>query len=242
MPAVRSAALILVAAAGCVGDLDPRWQLDHDRIVAVRATPSRIPPGARAGLDGLVAVKNGVTAVAQPLGAEVAPTAPAALAGSVIEDANGWAVIAPSEDVLVQARVELGLAAGVPVPLDVGIAFASSTGAPLVAIKTVFLDDSADNPTIGAVTLAGAPVGPDDSLSVPFDLDVPLTVDEDTPIAVSWLTSCGTLTDDDEHAATLQVQPKDSTSGQLAVVVRDTLGGVAWQLWPITTTGVPVMP
>ena len=61
---------------------------------------------------------------------------------------------APTEDVLVTARMQLGLAAGVPVPLDVGIAFTSSTGAPLPAIKTVYLDDSADNPTLGTVTPA----------------------------------------------------------------------------------------
>jgi hypothetical protein len=239
---MRGSAFMIVAAFGaaaCTGDLDPEWQLDHDRIVAVRATPSRIPAGGQAVLDGLVAVKGGMTGVAQPEAAEVAPTAPPAFTGAVVLSNGHWVVNAPSEDVIENARQELGLADGTPVPLDVGIAFTNSLGAPMAALKTVYVDDMADNPTLGAVTVNGAAVAPTDSLTVPYNIDVPLTVDEDPTWDVEWYSSCGSLLDDNELSARIHVNPKDPIYGQLGVVVRDTLGGVVWQLWPITTTGVP---
>jgi len=36
---VKIAPLLLLLGA-CAGDIDPEWQLDHTRIVAVRATPA----------------------------------------------------------------------------------------------------------------------------------------------------------------------------------------------------------
>jgi hypothetical protein len=60
--AVAAAALAL-AATGCVEDLDPPWQLDHDRIVAVRATPPAIEAGGRAELDALISLKGVGTSV-----------------------------------------------------------------------------------------------------------------------------------------------------------------------------------
>jgi len=48
---VKAAWLVVVVACG--GDVDPPWQLDHDRIVAVRATPPHIAAGETATLDVL---------------------------------------------------------------------------------------------------------------------------------------------------------------------------------------------
>ena len=58
-------------------------------------------------------------------------------------------------------------------------------------------------------------------------------VDIDVDWKVSWLTSCGTMHDEDEHHAFVHVLPKDRKDGELAVVVRDPSGGVVWQVWPI---------
>jgi hypothetical protein len=238
--------MVGVAAAGgstgCIGDLDPQWQLDHDRIIAVRATPSRIPQLGRAALDGFVAVKGGNPTVAQPLAAEVSPTSVAALTSTpniVIQENGTWYVQTPNEETLDQARTQLGLDPGTPVPIDVGLAFADSDGNQMVAIKTVYADDSADNPTLGAVTLDAAPVAPADALTIAYDLDQPLTIDEDPTWQVNWMTSCGSLLDDDEHDARIHVYTGDPITGEVAVIVRDTLGGVVWNAWPITTTGVP---
>src|SRR4029079_13300407 len=54
LAAAAWAALSIAAAAfssGCPGALDPPWQLDHDRIIAVRATPPGIVAGDRSTID-----------------------------------------------------------------------------------------------------------------------------------------------------------------------------------------------
>ena len=50
--------ILALLAVGCGGDLDPEWQLDHDRVIAVRATPPSIVAGGRSELDGLIAGKD----------------------------------------------------------------------------------------------------------------------------------------------------------------------------------------
>ena len=209
------------ALAACTGDVDPPWQLDHDRIVAVRATPPHIPAGATSQLDVLVAHKGGPTAVVPPDAATV--VSPRALADVLA----GATVTAPSDERLAAARTELGLPAGAPVPLEVAIV---AGGKP--ATKIVWLGDSADNPALANVTIAGAP--PPAMLVVPKLTDVRLSVDADDAVdIVNWLTSCGTMHDYDLHAAYLRVERGDPASGELALVLRDGQGGVAWQVWPI---------
>jgi hypothetical protein len=226
---VRLAILLVLAA--CADKSDPRWQLDHDRVVAVRATPSHIPAGAVTTLDALVAHADGPTDMEAPTVAQVSPTAPAVLAGTLVSfDAGAWHVTAPSEATLDAARAALMLDAGAPVPLDIGMTFGS---APLVALKTIYLGDSADNPTIADPMVNDVAVTPADSLVIPTDTDVPLSVTADDMAMVNWLTSCGTMHDDNEHAAFVHVLPADPMMGELAVVVRDPDGGVAWQVWPI---------
>jgi hypothetical protein len=63
---------------------------------------------------------------------------------------------------------------------------------------------------------------------------VPLSVDfDDTNYDVVWLTSCGTMHDFDLPKAYLKIEDDDPDAGQLAVVVRDDVGGVDWQIWSI---------
>jgi hypothetical protein len=216
--------IVVIASvlAACAGNVDPRWQLDHDRIVAVRATPSHIPAGASATIDGLVAHAGASTDVEAPT--IVGALGP--LASAVQPDGT---IVAPSDDVLDGERARLDLPAGAPVPLQLGMEFGA-----LEATKTIYLGDAVDDPPLPAIAIAGAPPG--DSLAIAFDTDVPLAADADPTWMVSWLSSCGTLHDDDEHAAFVHVKPGDSTSGQLAVVVRDTAGGVVWSVWPIAST------
>ena len=45
---------VLAALVGCNADLDEPWQLAHDRIIAVRATPPRIMPGETSTLGLLL--------------------------------------------------------------------------------------------------------------------------------------------------------------------------------------------
>jgi hypothetical protein len=217
--------LVLLALLGaCASDVDPPWQLDHDRIIAVRATPPHIPAGATSTLDLFVGHKGAPTSVQAPDVATV--VSPMSLAGAL----SGNTVTAPSEDRLAAARVELGLMPTDPVPLTIGVAVAADQ---LAATKIVWLGDSADNPTLDGVTVGD--VVPGSSIVVPTLTDVHLFVQADDSVdIVNWLTSCGSMHDFDLHKAYLRVEKDDPTTGELAVVFRDPKGGVVWQVWPIS--------
>jgi len=221
---------VAVASGACAGDVDPAWQLDHDRIVAVRVSPPHLASGARGTVDALIARAGDTTHVAAPIGVQAAFAVPG-LEGAVQPDGS---IVAPDEAHLAIARQALALDAGAPVPLEIGAAFGSQ---PLIASKVVWLGDGADNPTMPAITVNGA--APGDELVIAADIDVPMKVDADPMWKVTWLTSCGTMHDDDEHAAFVHVLPDDPMQGELAVVVRDTAGGVVWRTWPIRATAAP---
>ncbi len=232
---MRGAWLVLLAGAtGCLGDLDPAWQLDHDRIIAIRATPPHVVAGDTLVLDALMAHKGGPTDIESPTLAIVSPRAPKTLMGvSVAREGSDWTVTAPDDATLEAARAELMLDAGAPVPLEIGMTFGSGA-TPLVATKFVYFGDAVDNPTITNPLVDGAP--PAATLVIPPDIDVRLAVDADMTDKINWLTSCGTMHDDDEIKAFVHVLPADPMSGELAVVRRTAAGGVAFQRWPIMTT------
>lgn len=216
--------LLLLFVAACASDVDPPWQLDHDRIIAVRATPPHIPSGATSTIDLFVGHKGAPTSVQAPDATTV--VSPMSLADTL----SGTTVTAPSEDRLAAARTELGLMPGAPVPLQLGVGVASGQ---LAATKTVWLGDSADNPTLDGVTVGD--VMPTASIIVPKLTDVHLFVNADDAVdTVNWLTSCGSMHDYDLHKAYLRVEKNDPTTGELAVVFRDAQGGVVWQVWPIS--------
>lgn len=225
----------LVVLAGCFDAVDAEWQLDHDRIVAVRANPPHIPSGASSSFDALIAHRGGPTDIEQPLLATVAD--PKDLSAIVTNDLSSGKVIvtAPDAATLAAERAELGLDPAAPVPVDVVMQFPTSNGIQLYAKKTVYLGDSADNPaSIGTVTVNGDTPAPGAAISIPVDVDVPLATDADPADKVMWLTSCGTMHDDNELAAFIHVLPADPKQGELAFVLRDTAGGVVWQVWPIS--------
>jgi hypothetical protein len=220
---VKVAIVAVLALAACADDIDPPWQLDHDRIIAVRATPPHIPAGASTTIDLLVGHKGAPTTEQPPDLVRV--VSPMSLAGAA---GGGATITAPDEQALAVARTELGLPPGAPVPLQIGV---SSGG--LLATKIVWLGDSADNPVLSGLLINGAPP-PAADISVGVKVDVPLFVEaDDAKDIVTWLTSCGTMHDFDLHSAYLRVEPDDPQTGELAVVLRDDKGGVVWQRWQI---------
>ncbi len=221
---------ISLLLAGCFDPVDPRWQLDHDHIVAVRATPPRILPGESAELDALLAHAGAPATVTIPSEAAVLD-APEAIKDIVYTDGGRWYVYGPSDAALALARTELGLAAEAPIPVTVYTAFAREAAEPLFAKKIVWLGASAANPPVPAAMIDGAPMAED--LVVPIETDVYLSVAVAERWRVSWLSSVGSLFQDDVATSFLRVLPEDSHEGELAVVVRDPDGGVAWRVWPL---------
>ncbi len=227
-------ALVLVLVAGCSGTLDEPWQLDHDRIVAVRATPPRIVTGEQSVLDLLVTYEAKPVEVRGPDLARV--ISPASLADTL--EAGTWTVTAPSEERLAAARTELGLAPGAPVPLMIGVAVTwpypveSVDGTTFTATKTVWLGEHAENPELTGMRIGELPPG--DELVVPREAEVPLFIEaDDTVDIIRWMTSCGEMHDFDLHSAYLKVLPDQPQEGQLALIRRDGRGGVSWRIWPI---------
>ena len=227
----------IAAAAGCMADVDPPWQLDHDRIVAVRAEPPGIMPGQTSRIDALLAHKGEMTRVATPELAAV--TSPASLADVLSLRGGSWVVTAPGEDRMAAARSELQLAAGAAVPLQIGVSYGGDPRAPgaLVAVKTIALGQSAANPALDGLMIDGKPIdpaAPSADLTVGKLVNVPLSVNaNDVDFDVIWVTSCGTMHDFDLPAAYLRVETADPQTGELGVVLRDAHGGVTWKVWPI---------
>lgn len=223
------AAALLVLLAACTSDVDPPWQLDHDRIIAVRATPPHIASGATSTIDVFVGHKGAPTSTQPPDVVKV--VSPMSLADVV----SGTTVTAPGEDRLAAARTELGLMPGDPVPVQLGVGVAAGQ---LAATKTVWLGDSLDNPTLQGLMIDDAPApAAGTMLMVPPLTDIHLFVEADDSVdIVNWLTSCGSMHDFDLHKAYLRVEKDDPTMGELSVVLRDNHGGVAWEVWPITSS------
>jgi hypothetical protein len=227
-------ALCLLVLAGCIDEIDPRWQLDHDHVVAARATPPRVREGEATAIDALVAHEGRGVSVEAPLDAQIGS---ARFAAYLKHQDGVWILTAPDAKVLASARPALGLPEDAPIPVDILLTFARSTNRaspdPVRVKKTVWLGEPSQNPTVPAVTIGGVPAG--DEVVVPIDRDVYLSVDTSTApgLRVNWLTSVGTLFQDDVATSFVRVAAGDRREGELVVVVRDSEGGVAWQVWPM---------
>ncbi len=223
---MRNAAALLavVTLAACTDEQAARWSLDVDRVVAVRATPPHIATGEIARVTGLLADASGTTLEAEPTGAS-AVDAPGGLFVAVHFDIDHYQIEAPDPAMLAAARTELGLADDAPVPLDVTLRFPG----PRYATKTVWLGDRAENPTLGAVTIDGDEPG--DEIVLRRGDTAALLIEVLATDRVRWLTSCGTLEQDHDARAVLVVGER--CTGELAVVVRDAVGGVAWRTFAV---------
>jgi hypothetical protein len=219
--------LALIALAACSGDIDAQWQLAHERIIAVRATPPHILPGETSTLDVFVGHTGSGVQVEPPDDASV--LSPVELTTNL----SGATFTAPGGTLLDQIRGELGLGSNDPVPVEVQIEADT-----FEALKTIYVGDSADNPTLDDLMIdnAAPPADMTTTITVPGNVDVPLTIPNDpTVYNINWLTSCGTMNDFDLNDAFLNVAPTDTQDGQLGIVMRDQSGGVVWAYWPVVT-------
>jgi hypothetical protein len=222
---------IVAYSSGCDGDLDPAWELDHDRIIAVRATPPGIVDGERSELDALLTAKGGTTSIAPPLAAQV--ISPLALSAALKNDGGKWVVEMPAAAALEAARTELKLAADAPVPLRVGVGYIVN-GVELAALKTVLLGKSITNPILAEMVIDGESLDSKSEVVVPKLVDVRFSVAAIPDDDVNWLTNVGEMHDFDLPESYLRVEKdEDKFEGELVLVRRDPEGGVVWRIWPI---------
>ncbi|HUS30887.1 MAG TPA: hypothetical protein VMZ53_20390 [Kofleriaceae bacterium] len=235
---MKYALLLLLAATGCIDPIDARWQLDHDHVIAARATPPRIRAGDATNLDALVAHANAPVSIENPMTAEVATRG----FEPYLEQRHdgAWSLESPSAEVLTAARPALSLADDEPVPVDVMLTFPHPMGLDRAALdpyrvkKTVWLGEPRANPELPAITIDGQPAPAEtDTIALPLDRDVYIAVDAPDDTRVNWLTNVGTLFQDDVAKAYVHVTAKDRLDGQLVVVMRDAEGGVAWRVWSV---------
>jgi hypothetical protein len=187
-------------------------------VIAVRAEPPRIMPDEVAVIDALVAHEGAPVSIEQAQQVS-APTAPLELQNMIAFDGSAWTIRAPSD--IGAPRFDA------PVPVDLLLVFAGE----LYVKKTVWLGEQAANPATPAFTVDG--ILAEGELAIPLGRDVYFEVVGDgdpqktEPLRVNWLTSCGTLFQDDVARAFLRAD--ENCDGELVVVVRDSLGGVSWR-------------
>jgi len=219
---VKRALIFLVACAP--GPVEPEaWQLDQDRVVAVRVTPPGIVAGEHALVDALLAHADGPTTIATP-SAMTAAGSPLYTAVNFLFD--HYEVIGPDDTALADARTELGLVPGAPIPFELAVFFGPLSGDHFDTHKQMWLGETAANPTLPAITIGGA--APDAQIAIATGHEIELTAATDD---VRWLTSCGTLRDSEVPRAILVADA--SCDGELVVVIRDDRGGTVWQVWPL---------
>jgi hypothetical protein len=219
---------VLALVVGCTNDVDPPWQLDHERVIAVRATPPGIVAGETSQLDALLGRSGDIPLESAP--ETVTVVSPESLSGAVSQQGGTWIVTAPAD--LAAARAELMLGPTDPVPLRLRLTFPDFE---FVGLKAVFLGEHRDNPSLGVIRIDGEDKTAALRLVVPKVTDVRLDVSFDDTFGVNWLTSCGNMHDYDLPGAYLRVEPEDPQDGMLGVVVRDAKGGAAWKLWQISS-------
>ena len=212
--------LLVAMLSGCVPDGPPEWSLDRDRIVAVRAEPPGLAPGDIGHLEVLLAHAGGRTTVEAPTTMSAASSP---LFTAVHFNIDHYQIDGPDEAQLSAARQELGLPDGAPVPLDVGV----SVSGPLYATKRVLLGVAAANPALPLVSIGALVEGME--VAATSHREVSLHIEADN---AHWFTSCGELVDDREASATLVTG--EECDGELVVVVRDGVTGVAWGVWTLS--------
>ncbi|CAN5915263.1 hypothetical protein BH11MYX2_BH11MYX2_05530 [soil metagenome] len=246
---VKAIGFVLIAAlAACTGDVDEQWFLDHDRIIAVRASSPGIVTGETSTLDALVGFKGAPPAEMSPPLAMV--VSPESLASTLSMTAGEWTVTAPDEAALAAARTELNLEAGAPVPLQVGVAFlatafpARTSTDPVAALKTVWLGEHRDNPMITGIDIDGVDGATLTDVVLDYTMDTPMRIDASVNDGddVNWLTSCGTEHDFDLEHSYIRIEKDDPVEGDLAVVLRKPNGGVAWKTWTIHVDPATIPP
>lgn len=226
--------VIALGAAACDATTGPS-DLDRSRVLAVRLSPPHLAPEEIAPIDVLVGHDDGTVDIEMPTSVRVNVAEASAQTDSmVIRSGDGWAIACPPEQALEELRVQLALAPDDPiaVPLSVDV---EVDGAALTATKMVFLGSAGDNPALAGIDVDGAEVDEDGVVQLAAGQEVTigaLGAGGEDELSYAWFTSAGSIDLYLSEVATFTASDT-ATTGQLALVVRDPRGGVAWSWYVV---------
>ncbi len=189
---------------GC-DDVAGLARLDHAQILAVRTEPANVAPGQRARVDLLAGDDSG----------EVFEASPETLTAGVLaveHAADGWYVTAGATPEIATLEVSLTI-----------------DGTVWRAAKSLVVNVSAANPTIATMQVDGAA---SEQLVVPVGSKPALAASGEgrDPLEYAWYSSVGDL--EGYRQPTAMLDAAAPAEGTVVVVVRDSAGGVSWQLVP----------
>ncbi|MDX2088835.1 MAG: hypothetical protein SFX73_13340 [Kofleriaceae bacterium] len=214
---MRAFVVIVTLTAGACVETTPRWDLTHDRVIAVRASPPAIEAGGSAQLDALVSAE-GVARVIVPVEVTLSPDALA----TVVQQDGAWVVIAGTSEMLAAAQARLPT--GTSLRVDAELVF-DVAGIAKHATKSVRLSATGENPVV-SIRLADGQVAT--SIETSVGVETQLSTDAPDGASVDWLTSLGELTDDDDPVAFLTAE--EAGAGSVVCVRRELGGGVGWAI------------
>ena len=209
---MRNATVVALAVVlGACESVPEPYELDHTRVMAIRAEPPAITSGERARIDVLVTDDTTGPRVADADDVTIASTAEA----PVSREEDGWYVACLDSN---------------PRVATVSVAIVSGDEA-LIATKTIAFGSHADNPAAPAILHDGQT----GTLAIEARADVMLATDpapavDDDTLSYRWFSSVGEIVGYTRPEAKLK--PSRNSSGQIWLVVRDQAGGVAWTAEP----------
>ena len=195
--------IFLLALAAC--DAAPELaRLDHAQILAVRSEPAAVAPGERAKIEILAGDDSGAVFEADPdlVTSEL----------SVERTADGWYVTAGATPEIATIAVALEI-----------------DGVVWRATKSLVVNARAENPRINSMQIDGAA---SEELVAAAGTKPSLTVTGEgtQPFKYAWYSSVGDLEKYRQPTAILDAA--EPAEGHVVIVVRDSTGGVSWQLLP----------
>lgn len=221
--------LALSLAGGCT-DFRPPSEIVEPQLLGIRAQPAVVPPDESARIAYLVAGVQGPLEDV-PVAWEVAPgPGGAPPLGSMEEGEEGEVrYVAPAADEIDAERDE-------PVAVIRGVF--SLPHRDVVAVKSVPIGGSRDNPDIEQVTLEGDAIGDGGNggtlaAGAAAELAVRASIPLDDVNDVTWAATIGEIERYLRTPARWSIPESAEGSAWLYVVVRDDEGGADWDAFPI---------
>jgi hypothetical protein len=223
-------------SAGCT-DFSQPWELDHARVLAVRAAPPGISAGQTSELSALVLRPD--LSIAEISAVSITIDEPY---DRLLMPATSAKVAAAEEEVVTQARalLELDPAESIQVPVNVKISLMdpAAENQELVSVKTVRVGGSTENPAIPTIAVNGSAVATGVQTPINFvklqEYTLEANAGSSTEVTYAWFTSRGELKLSEAQLSKLKVDTVGS--GTVLVIARDKLGGVAWRQFAFAVT------